>query len=159
MVLFDNQSAVVRDSNSVARVRVCGSAAAGGCAADSLSLIPVPFLPFQPDGLCRLAGGAPLVCAAGRESVDVQFSVSGTDIPPLVARADCRPCPVGAARQEDPARGSWQCALCLPTQYVLDSNDAAYGCEDCPVGAACNGSALRGLVPGSVVLTTIFDHF
>ena len=43
-----------------------------------------------------------------------------------------------------------QCAPCRPTQYSLTASRSRQACHDCPVGAACNGSALTGLVPGSV---------
>ena len=149
VVLYDNRSDVVRGADSVVRVRVCASVAAGGCGDDASSLVPVPFRPISADtGRCDISGGAPLACAVGQDAVDVQFSVSGTAILPLVARVGCLPCPLNAARIVDPATRSWQCVACDPSQYVIDNNDPAYGCRNCPAGAVCDGSKMRPLVAG-----------
>ena len=151
VILFDNRSMIVRGSNDVVRVRVCASVANGDCFDDAASLIPVPFFPFNSQtGLCTAAGGQPIVCASGERSVNVQFSLAGSEIAPLVASVLCLPCPPGSAQQEDLIHGSWQCVRCGPDQYVLDSNNPSYTCENCPAGAKCNGSALYSLVPGAV---------
>ncbi len=42
------------------------------------------------------------------------------------------------------------CVQCRPTSYILDPNNPNYSCHGCPIGAVCNGSALKGLVQGSV---------
>ena len=43
-----------------------------------------------------------------------------------------------------------QCFRCSQNQYILNSNNPSYSCMDCPVGAICDGSSLRGIVPGSM---------
>ena len=151
LVLYDGRGALVRGADTVLRVRICGSASLGGCEDDAGSLVVVPFLPFNPTtGRCAAAGGAPLVCAGGATAVDVQFSVTGSALPPLVVRVGCRSCPPASARRNDPSGRSWQCAPCGADQYVVDSNNPAYTCHDCPAGATCDGHSLRGAVAGSV---------
>ena len=151
VVLFDNSSMIVRGSDDVLRVRVCASVANGDCFDDTNSLIPVPFFPFNPrTGLCTAAGGQPIVCASGRRSVYVQFSLAGSNIAPLVATVDCLPCPPASSQEENLEQGTWKCVLCGPDQYVIDSNNPSFTCEDCPAGAECNGSTLSSLVPGAV---------
>jgi hypothetical protein len=150
LVLYDARSAVVRGSNSVVRLRVCSSAASGGCDDDAMSLVPVPFSPIDPVTGLSSVEGTPLVCAKDGNTVDVQFSVSSMSISPLIARVTCSPCPPGSELRIDSARGSWRCALCATDQYVIDSNNPAHSCHACPLGAQCNGSDLRGLVAGSL---------
>ena len=151
VILYDNRSEVVRGSDSVVRVRVCGSVAAGGCSDDASSLVPVPFIPFDPSsGMCTVSGGSPMVCAQDSDSVDVQFSVAGSSIPELVTRVGCRPCPKASSRQVNNVQGSWKCVACLKDQYVMDNNNPAYACNNCPVGAVCDGNDLQGLVAHSV---------
>ena len=43
-----------------------------------------------------------------------------------------------------------QCLPCSTSQYIIATNDSKFICQPCPVGARCNGSALIGLVQGSV---------
>ena len=43
-----------------------------------------------------------------------------------------------------------QCSACSSNQYILYSASNLYACQNCPVGSECNGTALRGLIPGSV---------
>jgi predicted outer membrane repeat protein len=156
VVLFDNRSMIVRDSENVIRVRVCASVADGGCTDDATSLIPVPFFPFDPDsGLCRVAGDHPIVCAIGRSAVDVHFSVAGAVIPPLVAKVKCLLCPEGSSHLEDSVRGIWKCVFCLASQYIIDSNNPAHRCQNCPTGGTCNGSVLVGLVDGEIWMTDL----
>ena len=151
VVLFDNRSMVVRNSENVVRIRVCASVAEGGCIDDAESLVPVPFFPFDPEsGLCHVAGNQPIVCARGYSTVDIHFSVAGAPISPLVTSVECLPCPDGSARQDDIKRGSWKCAMCSADQYILDSNNPAYSCHNCPLGGRCNGRSLEALVAGEV---------
>lgn len=42
-----------------------------------------------------------------------------------------------------------QCYPCGPNQYILASDNPKYICMNCPVGAVCDGSSLKGIVPGA----------
>mmetsp|Transcript_36466 Transcript_36466/g.96060 ORF Transcript_36466/g.96060 Transcript_36466/m.96060 type:complete len:1960 (+) Transcript_36466:49-5928(+) len=47
------------------------------------------------------------------------------------------------------------CIMCLPTQYIVDSNNSAFSCQNCPLGARCDGASFTSLVPGAVWVVDI----
>ena len=80
------------------------------------------------NGICQIEA-ASFVCTSESDIVVAQVSLVSQPAVPLDIEVLCLPCKSGESRSLDSKKQSWLCNKCGPSQYILEPNNPAFGCQ------------------------------
>ena len=150
ITVYDDLKNQIKRSDLVCMSRVCGSSQALASCSDLSSIVSLQFHLMDATG-AFVIDRYNVPCSLGADGIYIQVAlVSYDDLLQSTRSIQCLPCGKGQSMTVDTANNIWYCIQCASNQYVLDSNNASYGCQNCPSGAICDGNSLKGQVDGSV---------